>query len=207
MTSSPSSRTARLRIRRNLQTASRAIDVLEQKSHALASEHRRLRQHVEETRRRWEEAHREAETWYVRACVVGEEPQTALAEAVLGDRPAQVRVTWRSVMGVTYPTGAALDVARGPAIGEVARSAALGEAASAHGRAAAAGLDHAAACRALELVERELAITRRRLRALEHRWVPRLRVGLRDVELALAAQEQDDAVRSRWAVSRTGAAR
>jgi V/A-type H+-transporting ATPase subunit D len=67
-----------------------------------------------------------------------------------------------------------------------------------------AALDHAAADRALQLVAEELAITQRRLRALEHRWLPYLERSLREVELSLAEQEREDMVRARWVSSRHG---
>ncbi len=199
----PPTRTTRISLQRRLATASRAIGVLEEKAHALTREHRRLRHQVDETRRAWADAGRDADRWFVRAAVLGGLDQLDLVVAHLG-APAQARVTWRSIMGVTYPSEAHLDLAQAIPLGSVARTGALEEAASAYRRAVAAALDHAAATRALALVEVELGVTRRRLRALENRWVPHLRDGLHDVELALAAMEQEDAVRARW-VSRRGA--
>ncbi len=207
MRTPPAGRTARLRLQRHLGTAARAVDVLEEKTVALAREQRRLGQHAAETRGRWEDACREAERWFLRAAVIGGPPQVSLATSRRADPPADVRVTWRSIMGVTYPAQASVEAAPAEPLGSVARSSALAEAAERFSTAVDAGLDHAAATRALELVARELAVTRRRLRALEHRWVPQLRAQLHDVELALAAQEQDDAVRVRWVVGRAEVAR
>lgn len=199
----PPTRTTRISLQRRLATASRAIGVLEEKAHALTREHRRLRHQVDETRQVWASAGRDADGWFVRAAVIGGLNQLELAAAQLG-APAQARVTWRSIMGVTYPSEAHLEFGPVMALGSVARTGALDEAATAHRHAVEAALDHAAATRALALVEAELGVTRRRLRALENRWVPHLREGLHDVELALAATEQEDAVRARW-VARRGA--
>lgn len=194
----PPGRTARPWLRDRLATAHRGIDVLEEKTHALVQEHRRLAQHVDDTRRAWEARWREADRWFERAAVIGGSQQFELARGALG-ATADARVAWRSMMGVTYP--AQVDVAV-PATDDVAtlgRSSALTDAAAAYREAVVAGLDHAAATRALELIEAELATSRRRLRALEHRWVPQLEQAAHDVDVALAEAEREDMVRARWA--------
>ncbi len=202
MTTAPATRTSRLRLRRSLGTASRAIGVLEQKVHVLTREQRRLRHHVHETAQLWQDAGRTADVWFGRAVALGGHGQLALAATQTRGHRAEAVISWRSVMGVAYPTEAHVAASTPPALGSVARTAALAEAATAHREAVVAALDHAAATRALELVERELLVTRRRLRALERRWVPRLQERLRVVELALAAEEQEDAVRARWVAER-----
>lgn len=199
MSAAPASRATRLRLERRLSTAARAIGVLEEKAHALMLEHRRLRQHAEETRVRWEAACRDADRWFLRAGVLGGPPQVELAVAHLTGHHVDVQVTWRSIMGATYPAQARVADSPAETVGSLARSSALAEAADHYRRAVAAGLDHAAAARALDVVATELSVTRHRLRALENRWVPRLRDRLRTVELALTAQEQEDMVRARWA--------
>lgn len=198
----PPSRTTRLWLQRHIETASRAIDVLEEKAHALAGEHRRLRQHAEETQLRWEETSRQADRWFLRACTIGGPPQVELASARIAGRAADVEVVWRSVMGATYPAQSRVVELPTERVGSVARSSALDEAAARYRSAVEAGLDHAAAARALEVVAAELAVTRHHLRALENRWVPRLKERLRGVDLALAEREQEDAVRTRWATTR-----
>jgi len=57
--------------------------------------------------------------------------------------------------------------------------------------------------RAHQVVEAELVATRRRLRALEIRWIPRLTAALAQAELTLDELERADAVRVRRALSRT----
>jgi V/A-type H+-transporting ATPase subunit D len=193
----PPGRTARLWLRRRLAVASRGIDVLEQKTHALVREQRRLRHHVDDTRRDWEDASRDADLWFLRAVVIGGNQQVELVCSQLDGR-ANATVAWRSVMGVAYPAQVRLAVPDPGPVGSLARSSALAFASSAHQRALEAALDHAAATRALALVERELAVTQRRLKGLENRWVPRLQQTLHDVELSLAEDERDDMVRARW---------
>jgi V/A-type H+-transporting ATPase subunit D len=207
MTTAPATRTSRLRLRRSLDTAVRAIGVLEQKIQVLTREQRRLRHHALDTGQQWEAAARDADLWLQRSLVLGGNTQVALAATLARGERAEAAVTWRSVMGVAYPTEAHVIPAKAPPLGSLARTAALVEAAAAHRQAVVAALDQAAAQRALDLLERELLVTRRRLRALEHRWVPRLNERLTAVELALAAEEQEDAVRTRWVAGRDGGRR
>lgn len=201
MRSMPPGRTARLWLRRRLDVADRGIDVMEQKTHALVREHRRLGHLAEEAEQAWQEASREAERWFVRAVVLGGSQQLQLVRAA-SDRRAEARISWRSMMGVAYPAQVHLEVPDPGPIGSLARSSALSRAAEAHRRAAEAALEHAAASRALRLVEDELEVTRRRLRGLENRWVPRLEELLHDVELTLAEDEREDMVRARWVADR-----
>lgn len=197
----PPGRSARPWLLHRLEVAARGIDVLEQKVQALVGEQRRLRTHAERTRDAWAQASRTAERWVLRTRAIGGAQQLELVSAQLV-RGADARITWPTIMGVTYPAQVRLDAPTVDAAGSLARSSALPFAAEAYRRAAAAALDHAAATRALELVERELASTRRRLRGLEHHWVPRLHATLSEVEQRLAENEREDTVRSRWVVER-----
>lgn len=193
----PPGRTARLWLKDRIAAASRAVDVLEQKAHALVREQRRLRQHVEETGDTWQEALRTADRWFLRATVIGGSQQLELARSSMTE-DAEARVRWRSLMGVTYPAEVE---ARTPERGDestIAHSSALAFAADAYRRAVELALDHAAAVRALELVEDELALTRRRLRGLENRWLPHLNETLHDVELSLGEKEREEMVRANW---------
>ena len=197
----PAGRMARLWLRSRLGVASRAVNVLEQKIHALTREQRRLRHHAEEAERSWNDALREADRWLVRAAVIGGDPQIGLARSqVEGAADAQIR--WRSLMGVTYPAEVSLVTPDTRALGSVAHSAALPFAAKAYARAVRLALDHSAAARALHLLESELRLTRRRLRGLENRWVPLLTRTLLEVELRLAEEEREEMVRSKWIAER-----
>ncbi len=50
-------------------------------------------------------------------------------------------------------------------------------------------------------IEAEIAVTRRRLRALDRRWLPRLHDELRRLELTLEQSEQEDGLRLRRAAT------
>jgi V/A-type H+-transporting ATPase subunit D len=196
MRNMPPGRNARQWLRKRLDTTARAIGVLEQKTHALVRERRRLRHHFEETRGSWEQAMREADRWFLKAVVIGGRRQLDLARSRIVAADAQIR--WRSLMGVTFPADVRVEAPQASGVADVARSSALACAAGAYRRAVESALDHAAAIRALELVEAELALTRRRLRGLDNHWVPRLTHKLHEVELSLAEEEREDMVRAKW---------
>src|SRR6056297_3548984 len=197
----PPGRTARLWLQHRLATAGRGIEVLEQETHLLTGEERRLSQLEQDSARRWEEASREADRWLVRSVLAGGQQQLQLARAEL-DEPATARISWRTTMGVTYPSETASSFPEPDGLGSIARSGAVVMAAAAHRRAVEAALDQAAATRALALVRQELDTTRMRLRALENRWVPQLEQTLHQVERDLAKQEREDMVRTRWVAER-----
>lgn len=201
MTTPPPGRSGRTWLRDRLTIARRGADVLEQKLHALAREQRRLAHHRRRTGRAWHEAMAEAERWMQRALVIGGSHQVALAAAALASR-ADADVVWRSTMGATHPARVELHAPEPDALRDIGPTSALYEAAVAFDRAARAGLEHAAATRALEVVETELSVSRRRLRALDHRLVPALAATLRTVELALDEEEREDMVRASWAAGR-----
>jgi V/A-type H+-transporting ATPase subunit D len=60
-----------------------------------------------------------------------------------------------------------------------------------------AGARLAAMEEAVRRLETEVNLTRRRLRALDQRWLPQLEDALRDLELALEQAELDDGIRLR----------
>jgi V/A-type H+/Na+-transporting ATPase subunit D len=72
--------------------------------------------------------------------------------------------------------------------------------AQAHRDALAAAAAAAAARAAHDAVERELVATSRRLRAIEHRWIPEHERALRELEITLAERELEDVVRARFAL-------
>ena len=65
----------------------------------------------------------------------------------------------------------------------------------------AAAARHAAAARAVRVIDAGAGATRYRLRAIEGRWIPRLERALSQVELALEEQEHADGVRLRQVLS------
>ncbi len=197
----PPGRMGRLWLRERLAVARRAADLLEQKRRALQAEATRLGHLADETRGRWDEACREADTWLLRAAIVGGERQFAVAAAHLPDAP-QARVVWHSTMGLAYPAEAACRLGSPVDVSGFGESSALRYAVETHRAALVAAVDHAAARRAFELVSQELRVTTHRLRAIEKRWVPRLESALHEVEQRLAEREREDVVRARRAVQR-----
>jgi V/A-type H+-transporting ATPase subunit D len=105
-------------------------------------------------------------------------------------------------MGLRYPvdvelTGAASEPPGPP------DNAAIPEAAIAFRAALLAGARAAAAAEAVRRLDAEVLLTRRRLRALDKRWLPWLEQSLHTLELSLAQAEQDDGVRLRKAAAGT----
>jgi V/A-type H+-transporting ATPase subunit D len=201
----PPGRTGRLWLRERLVVAERAADVLEQKRRVLRALSVRLRRQAEETRGTWEDACRLAETWQLRAALVGGEDQVQAASSYLAG-PPEARIVWRSTMGLAYPADAECLLPDTASLGGVAETAALRYAADAHRAALLAAVAHGAAQRAADLVTNELDATTRRLRAIERRWIPRLETALREVGRRLDEREREDAVRARWAQQRLEAA-
>ena len=80
-----------------------------------------------------------------------------------------------------------------------AANAALLTAAERFRTALSAGVRLAALDEALRRVEAEIGVTRRRLRALDKRWLPWLQDALATIELALEHAEQEDGMRLRRA--------
>lgn len=201
----PPGRTGRLWLRERLVVAERAADVLEQKRRVLLTQSQQLRHLAEETRGTWQDACRLAETWHLRAALLGGEDQFQAASAGLAG-PVQARIAWRSTMGLAYPADSACLLPDAISVAGIAGTAALRYAIDAHRAALVAAVAHGAAQRAADLVTNELEATTRRLRAIERRWIPRLETGLHDVERRLDEREREDAVRARWAQDRLEAA-
>ncbi|WP_211299866.1 V-type ATP synthase subunit D, partial [Amycolatopsis lexingtonensis] len=145
----------------------------------------------------WATAWEEARTWLLRASLLG--GRHALAQAT-GRESADVTLTWTSVMGVRYPGDVRCELPEpGPA--EILGSSALLHARTTHREAVLAAVRHAANLAALNVVEREIATTRIRARALRRHWIPRLEDELRRVELDLEESERADGVQRRWAAA------
>ena len=197
----PPGRTGRLWLRERLAVASRAADVLEEKRRVLLPMSRRLRDEADESKSRWERACRLAETWRLRAALVGGEGQFHAASAYV-HRPAEARVAWRSTMGLAYPGDAECIPAEAVAMAGLGDSVALHFAAETHREALQAAVVHGAAQRAADLVTAELELTTRRLRAIERRWIPRLEDALREVGKHFEEREREEIVRARWAQAR-----
>lgn len=193
-------RAGRLRLRRGLATALRGADLLDRKLRLLLDREHTARQTAEDARRVWEEKLADAETWLLRGVLLGGE--RALAEAAPANR-ARVDIRWAALMGVRHP--AAVECAapvRSPAEPTPANTA-LAHAETAYRAAVRAAAELAAHQAAADLLATEAERTRQRVRALRRHWIPRLQAELDAVELALEEAEHEEAVRRRWAATRT----
>jgi V/A-type H+-transporting ATPase subunit D len=181
--------------------AERGADLLETKVRILAAEHDRAALLAERTARDWTAAADLAERWMLRAALLGGRRGLRLA---VDREPAQVLLTWATTMGVTYPEGTEVSKPEPEPDAATPDGTALIEARWAARRALEAAAAHAAATAALEALDAEVTTTRRRLRALQERWVPALEQAAAELAEALEQQEREEGVRLRWAASRYG---
>jgi vacuolar-type H+-ATPase subunit D/Vma8 len=191
----PPGRSGRVWLSRRLDVAERGAGLLETKLRILAAEEQRFALLVERTQREWRAAVQDADLWMSRARVIS--GQRGVRFATPADR-SDVSYGWETTMGVSYPSGASLRLPQPAADAATPDSSALLLAREAYQRALAVGAEHAAASAALESVRTEVSTTRRRLRALQKRWTPRLEGAQRALAEALEEAEREDGVRMRW---------
>ena len=177
-----------------LELAERSVTLLEEKLQLLSSLRDRLQRRVDETRRDWNRSCREADTWGLRATLLGGQRAVELAAPT---SHAAVTVGWATTAGVRYHDAAQcmFPPENDPTV--IHTSSASVRAAQAYRAAVIAAADHAAAHSALATVEREFNTTKLRVRALSRHWLPRLRQELARVELELEEQDRDAAIRVR----------
>ncbi len=108
--------------------------------------------------------------------------------------PAAALLTWRTEMGVEFPSESSCEL---PAMPSIAGTPALAAAAAAYRHALQAAVEHAAVITAAARVSTELALTQRRLRAVRDRWIPELHTTLRELELRLDEHEREELTRAR----------
>ena len=191
----PPGRAGRLWLRHRFEVATRGADLLDKKRRALIQDHRRLRVVARETAVEWKRAAEQAETWVNRAAVMAGEEKVAML-AALHPR-AEVTVRWRSSMGVAFASEASVDLGPAPT-GTSGGSAAADMAVPAARAAVGAAVKDAVARTALRRISIELAVTSRRQRALERRWLPTLAAAERRLSEALDEMEREEATRSQW---------
>lgn len=191
----PPGRAGRVWLRRRVLTAQRGRDQLDRKLRILMPERRRLRDLLDGNRHDWSVAWREADSWLLRAAELGGEDCIRVASS---HQPAMISIQRGMSMGVVYPVSAS--IVRGQA--EPQRlwgNSALAPAQEAVWRTVEAGARLAVTEESLRCLDREISLTRRRLRALDQRWLPRLSDALHDLELALEQEEQEEGIRVRHA--------
>jgi V/A-type H+/Na+-transporting ATPase subunit D len=192
----PPGRGGRVWLAERLERARRAVGVMDQKRAVLAVELERAARAESAAAAQWEQAAARAERWLRRAVVPGGGARLELVAAHL-DRPAEIEVEWRGVMGVEVPGDAPVRPPDTPDLVALGAASALMLAADAHADALQAAARHAAAAVARRRLEHELRLTVRRLRAVEKRWIPRQERALRELELRLDEMEREDAARLR----------
>ena len=134
----------------------------------------------------------------VRATLLG--GRRALRDAVPAG-PATVDVSWAVVMGVRHPDDAVVTAGQPAAGAATPSNSAMVQAVAAYRAALDVAAEQAVVDAAVRLIDAEVATTRRRLRAIRGRHVPRLSAALAEVELQLEELEHDEGVRMRWAAN------
>jgi len=193
----PPGRAGRLWLQHRLQVATRGADLLEQKLRILHAEEQRYALLARRTEAEWVRRSTEADTWLLRAELLGHQRGTRLAT---GQDPVRVDVVWADVMGVRYPERATCQVPTPPPAASAGTATAL--AAQALSTAVESAAQHAVAARAHRIVQTEEQVTRRRLRAIRDHWIPKLEDSRRQVALGLEEIERGDAARLHWAAAR-----
>ncbi|MDP2775112.1 MAG: V-type ATP synthase subunit D [Nocardioides sp.] len=195
----PPGRAGRLWLQHRLTTAQQGADLLDHKLRVLRTEREQLALAHERTAAVWEATSREAAVWLLRGVLVGGERAVRLS---CDQAAADVQILWERQMGVRYPAEATCALPEPGADSPPTSTAAMVTVRECHRRALEAAVQHAAVEAAGRVLEAEERATRRRLRAIEERWIPRLRQALAEVQLKLEEEEHADGVRLRWASGR-----
>ncbi len=194
----PPGRAGRLWLRARLRAGRLATDLLGRKLVILHVEEDRLRRLAEPAQARWRQAWRLADAWMLRAGMLAGARELSLSRRA---EPAVVSVSWANVMGVRYPTEAVCRIPSASVADRGPGSAAMVEAGVAFEDALRAATEYAAIDTARRIVEADITVTRRRLRAISDRWVPRLEEALRELSRELDENERAETFRLRWAAA------
>jgi V/A-type H+-transporting ATPase subunit D len=163
---------------------------------ALLQERARLAPLLAQARNEWEQRAREAETWLTRAAMLGgERPLEHVGATPV--RLAQVTVSRRTILGVSAPADAQLQMPSDRELLPAGASAALLCAAAAHRRALEAAVQVGVLESAFERIQLNLRATTQRRIAIERRWIPAHERALADLELGLDEVEREDSARVR----------
>jgi V/A-type H+/Na+-transporting ATPase subunit D len=191
----PPGRAGRLWLERRLATTEHADELLKEKLAILNQEEHRLAQRAAEAAAEWRRLCAESETWALRAALLSGRRALRIASSGI---TSLADITVGFTIGIEHPVSGEVHVTRQPDV-PVVGTAAVPQAAEAARAAVEAALSAAVAAAALSTLRAEMASTRRTLRAVEQRWIPRLSSALRDVRLELEEQERAESVRHRWA--------
>jgi V/A-type H+-transporting ATPase subunit D len=197
----PPGRAGRLWVLGRLRSGRLAANLLDRKLAILRADQQRLQLRVARTGERWRTCWQEADRWAARGAMLGTEREARLS----GPTDAvEVDLGWATAMGVRYPVEARCRFPVRSATDRGPGTAALVEAGPAFVAAVQAAADHAAAEAAVRIIDDEVAVTRRRLRAIKDRWVPQLESTLDRLERDLDESEREATFRLRWAMGATG---
>lgn len=196
----PPGRAGRTWLRRRLVVAEHGGDLLDRKIRILLAEEQSFALRVEQTQSEWISAVEDLDRWMLRASLLSGERGLRLAH---DGADADVDVEWRLTMGVRYPAQATCHVPERSVAAPAPDNSALVHATVAARRAVRAGVDQAVAATALAAVRSEIAATRRQLRAVTDRWIPRLEGAQATLDASLDEQEHDEGVRLRWVANRS----
>jgi vacuolar-type H+-ATPase subunit D/Vma8 len=188
----PAGRAGRRWLAGRLATAEQAAELLDGKLRVLRRTQRSYHLRAERTAAAWSRACSEAETWLLRARLLG--GQQALRDAS-PDGAAIVELRWTVVMGVQHPVDAFVTPGAIPAGAVTPSNTALVHAVAAYRALLDAAAQHAVVTTTVRRVDAEVVATQRRLRAIRDRRIPVLRQALVDLELELEELEHADAVR------------
>jgi V/A-type H+-transporting ATPase subunit D len=197
----PPGRAGRMWLQRRLDVATRGSDLLEHKLRILLAEEQDFALRAERARVAWEAAVAELDLWTLRSALLSGERGVRLAS---DGAAADVDITWRLTMGVHYPAAAECSIPQPSPSAFQPDNSAVARVGSAAEQVVRAGADCAVTETALESVRAEIHSTRRKLRALRERWIPRLEEAQTRLLLALDDEEHDEHVRLRWAAQPTG---
>jgi V/A-type H+-transporting ATPase subunit D len=194
----PPGRAGRLWLRDRLASARNAASLLDHKRRELESEQQRMETIERRRAHDWNRTMTEAEEWLGRLDATNGARAMSMAAALQRER-ANVRLTWRQVMGVRYPTDFDVETPPPSPVASLDGGAALAFALDAYARAVKAAVAHAVARTALARIQADVQQTIRRLRALQLRAIPAHENALRALEVQLDEMDREDAVSARWA--------
>ncbi len=195
----PPGRAGRMWVLGRIRMGRRAADLLDRKLSILRTEQERLRRQADEATARWQQRWREADQWAARSALMGTAREIRLC-APTGS--ARVAINWSATMGVRYPAAATCEFPAASSSDRAPGTAVLVEAQRAFHAAVEAAVETAAASAAVVIVDDEVAATRRRIRAVNDRWLPRLESALATRNHDLDENEREENFRLRWAADR-----
>ena len=197
----PPGRAGRIWLRSRLEIAARGAALLDRKRQVLLREQQRLRAELRDAQLAWDAAAAEVEHWTARSAILDGPGRLALLARHVHGR-AELEVSWSNLMGARLPAANGVVLPQAPPLSALGASAAAVLLERACRDATLAAARCAVAQRAEAEVSAELARAVRRLRALEHRWIPQHEQALAQLDLALDESQREQAARVRWLTRR-----